>query len=89
MEELVKKSKTEPNKYVQVDDDTVIWGYLDGKQTPIECPCNHARKFEDWIWNHRHIIAPYFRERLAIMKMDLAYEERDLDPELMKKVERS
>lgn len=88
MEELLRKLATQPDKYVQVEYESVSWGYLDGKQTPVDCPCNSARKFEDFIWNHRHIIASYFRARLDATKKDLATEERMLDPALMSEIER-
>lgn len=42
---------------------TPTWGYLVGKQYLHGCPCNEARRYEDFIWSHRHGIIRYLRAR--------------------------
>ena len=72
LEELKKQAEEEPDKYIEVfDDDAASWGHIDGKQFVIGCPCNGARKYEDWILSHRYIIAEYFKYRAQRLKKEL------------------
>ena len=75
LEELREQAKKEPDKYIEVtDDDAASWGYIDGRQFVVGCPCNSARKYEDWILSHRYGIAAYFKNRAQRLKRDLEQE---------------
>lgn len=75
LEELMKQAEKEPDKYIEIfDDDAASWGHIDDKQFVINCPCNGARKYEDWILKHRWIIAEYFKNRAERLKKDLERE---------------
>lgn len=63
-EELLKRAITDPDEYVyhnEYGDDYISWGYLDGLQIVADCPCNRARRYEDWLWRHRYIITSYLK----------------------------
>lgn len=62
LEDLNKRNDEDSDKVIAVDYAVPI-AYLDGKQYVIGCPCNSGRKYEDWIWNHRDLIAEYFNLR--------------------------
>ena len=75
LEELRKQAEKDPDKYIEIhDDDATSWGHIDGKQFVINCPCNSARKYEDWILDHRWVIAEYFKNRAKRLKKDLERE---------------
>jgi hypothetical protein len=63
LEELKAKRDKTPEKYVSFDEDSVAFGYLDGKRAVWGCPCNSARRYEDFIWMNREIIAEYLSAR--------------------------
>lgn len=66
LDDLVAKAKKDPDKYVQDPSyDSVPWGTVDGKQAVIGCPCNGLRRYEDFIWGNRFVIAEYLRNRSA------------------------
>lgn len=62
LEELQLMAKSEPDKYI--DGDFTHWGDIDGKQVVVNCCCNALRKYEDFIWSHRHIIIDYLKDRI-------------------------
>ena len=69
LEELREQAKKEPDKYIEWGDvSSISWGTVDGKQYVLDCPCNGARKYEDWILRHRWIIAEYFKSRATKLK---------------------
>ena len=63
LEKLLEKAKAEPHIYIaHNDDDTIHWGYLNGKQVVYNCcdECNKDMyKYEKFIWNHRFLISKY------------------------------
>lgn len=63
LEELTEQNKQNPDKYIFHNEVSVPWGYLDGKQAVYGCPCNKASRYEDFIWNNRHIIEGYLSAR--------------------------
>ncbi len=64
LEELRAKAKKEPNKYIEDPSyDSIVWGYVDGKQAVIGCPCNEMAKFEKLFWENRYLIARYLKKR--------------------------
>lgn len=64
LEGLREKAKKHPEKYIENGTtDSIRWGYIDGKQAVYDCPCNGARRFEDFIWNHRQMVVSYLTRR--------------------------
>lgn len=64
LEDLRAKAKKDPDRYVEDPGyDSVAWGMVDGKQAVIGCPCNGLRRYEDFIWGNRSVIAAYLRNR--------------------------
>ena len=64
--ELYAKAESDPRRY-RVDplNDSVSVGELAGSIVVYGCPCNGARRYEDFIWSHRRMIARYLKERAA------------------------
>ena len=65
LEDLLKMSEKDPDKFIGCDYDGVSWGTINGKQAVIDCQCNKLRGYEDFIWNHRYMIMDYFRRRMT------------------------
>jgi hypothetical protein len=66
LEELRKLARDPKNKYVEWGDcDSVSYGMLDGRQFVYACPCNASAAYEQFVWNHRHVIADYLKKRAA------------------------
>lgn len=64
LELLRRKMAARPDKYIQhADRDVVSWSKIDGKQFVLDCPCNGARGYEDFIWSNRRMIAGYLTAR--------------------------
>lgn len=75
--ELRAKAEKEPEKYLEdAGSDSLSWGRIDGKQAVIGCPCNGLRRYEDFIWQNRHVIAKYLAARA---KDQLAQAQHDSD----------
>lgn len=62
LEDLQAKQKLYPNKFITLEYEPSL-GNIDGKQAVRECPCNSVRKYEDFIWDNRYLIADYLTER--------------------------
>ena len=76
LEDLRARAKKEPDKYIELcATDSISWGYIDGRQAVYECACNNVVKYENWIWQHRHLIAQYLMRRVKEMKRNLKHEE--------------
>jgi len=67
LEELRDLAAREPERYFEVEDFTQC-GDVDGKQIPLFCPCNGLRRYEDFIWDHREMIAQYLADRAKSMR---------------------
>jgi len=66
VDELRVKAIAEPLKYMEdVENDTVAWGYLDGRQYVWHCPCDSGSRYEAFIWAHRERITTYLKKRAA------------------------
>lgn len=70
LDSYLKKQEAKPEKYIGHDGGICI-GEIDNQQVVWDCPCNRCRRFEDFIWGHRHIIASYLRQR-AELQMEAA-----------------
>ena len=63
LDDLLDKECAAPDLYNGQPYCSIDWGYLNGKQFVAGCPCNLARPYEDFIWQHRDQIAKYFQLR--------------------------
>jgi hypothetical protein len=78
LQALLTKAKAQPEKYHQhADVDMVSWGSIDGKQFVADCPCNGARRLEDFIWQHRRLIASYLAAR-SRAQLDAAKRDKEI-----------
>jgi hypothetical protein len=74
LEGLRANAQKHPGKYIEHNDyDSIDWGYINGKQIVWGCPCNSARQFESWIWNHRYAIAKYLKLRAEGLQLDAKF----------------
>lgn len=62
LEGLIEKAKAEPDRYIG-HDCSVSTMDVSGKEIVMGCPCNSARRFEDWIIAHGEQIAEYLNSR--------------------------
>ena len=60
---LMKLAKQNPDRYVAHQEDSVSWGYLDGKQYVHGCQCNSASRYEIFLVRNRHQIAEFLKAR--------------------------
>lgn len=68
VEKLRRKEKAEPDLYREdAANDSIAWGYLEGRQYVWKCPCSDEKiaKYEQFIWRHRVLIAKYLKRRTA------------------------
>lgn len=66
LEQLRKNAEADPIKYVEDgNSDSISWGTINGKQAVIGCPCNILSNFENFIWQHREIIASFLKAKTA------------------------
>lgn len=79
MEDLKKQSEENPDKYVLSCDDAISWGWMEGKQIVWGCPCNAGKKYEDFIWKHRFVIADYLKYRIDSARKQLEIEKQNVD----------
>lgn len=64
LEELRKKAKEKPEKYIEwPDSSSISHGTIEGKQAVWGCECNGMFKYENFIWTHRYLIAEYLMKR--------------------------
>ena len=79
-EKLRQQAQQTPDLFIAVD--SVHSGHIDGKEAVLGCPCNALRKYEDFIWGNRHVIAKYVAKR-AKEAAEAAYQDEieaeDLD----------
>ena len=74
LDDLRSRALQSPDKYIEHGDcDYISWGYLEGKQIVWGCPCNRARLYERWIWNHRYTIASYLKSRADELSMEAKF----------------
>lgn len=77
LEELRKRAREEPEKCMGWDYDSISWGYLAGQRYVPGCPCEpeKAEKYENFIWENRHQISRYLKERTKSIAMAAALDE--------------
>lgn len=80
LEDLRTNAQRNPGEYIEHNDyDSIDWGYINGKQIVWGCPCNSARRFEQWIWSHRYAIAKYLRLRAEQAGMEARFAQEVAD----------
>jgi hypothetical protein len=72
LETLRDNALKEPDRYIAMC--RVESGCLGGKEVVVNCPCNYLKKYEDFIWSHRRIIARYVAKR-AKDRAEVAFED--------------
>ena len=68
-EELLKGVIAEPNRYVALDY-SVGTMTIDGNEWVMGCPCNGARRFQDFVDGHARQIAEYLNAKAKQLKQD-------------------
>lgn len=67
LEKYRKLARDPKNKYVEwADVDAISGGYIDGRYFVYDCDCKKVAAYEHFIWNNRHGIAAYLKERAKI-----------------------
>lgn len=66
---MLKDCLEEQRKYpegvvIDYENDFIEAKDIDGRTFVVDCPCNGLRKYEEWIWNNRHIIRDYLKLRV-------------------------
>ena len=80
LESLRAKAAENPDKYMEDATVSMIsWGYIDNQQVVHGCPCNIARRYEDWIWQHRCLITSYMKNRIRSQKREAEWEENGME----------
>lgn len=62
LEELKQQEKDQPDLFKE-QDGGVSFCRIEGLQYIMGCPCNGPRRYEDWIWGNRWMIAEYLKTR--------------------------
>jgi hypothetical protein len=70
LEELLEKSRKEPDKYIDWGSITIGWGHIGGKQYVVGCKCNGVEKLEKFVWSHRFLIIKYYIEKAKKKKKE-------------------
>jgi hypothetical protein len=63
LEELERKAKENPEKYIQWNYDGVSLGRIDGRKFIMGHECPALGKYEAFIWRYRFQIAEYLQKR--------------------------
>lgn len=74
-ERLQKLAEEKPDEYFGWDG-SIGSGEIDGRIFVEGCPCNAIRRHEDFIWDHRSLIASYLKTRA---RQELTEAKQQLD----------
>ena len=69
-EELRALAEKDSKKYIMCDY-TIRFGCLDGKTFVESCECGELRRYEDWIWERRHLILSYLTAKYEVQKKEI------------------
>lgn len=61
----------DPDAYVAVNGHTVHYVHIDNATVPDDCPCNGLTKYENFMWNSRHIWSSYMMARKLALQAEL------------------
>lgn len=76
-EALLAEQEKAPDGYISHDYSSVGVGYISGVQYVHGCPCNQARKYEEFIWDHKAKIVDYL-EKMSKAVLEEAQRDKDL-----------
>lgn len=75
LEGLREKAVKNPEMYLEYSEyDSISYGHIAGNQAVIPCDCNHLRKYENFIWEHRGLIIQYLIKRTEQERKDAEME---------------
>lgn len=77
-EELFRLEAKYPDRYVSHNYDSVTVGDLAGTWFVWDCPCNQGRRYENFVWDYRHQILRYIRERSAEISRDAKHDATEV-----------
>ena len=73
---LRKMAKEKPDWYIEHGNvDSIAYGYLNGKQIVLDCPCNAGLRYELFIKSHAQMISEYLN---AVAQVELEKVTRDV-----------
>jgi hypothetical protein len=88
LEGLRAKAKENPDLYMEMGDEFTSTGDIAGSVYAVDCRCNGLRKYEDFIWSHRHMILTYLCAMTKEHMTDAASELRTLTAKAVKMLTR-
>lgn len=66
LESLMQMAEKQPDKYIHhPEDDCISTGEINGIPFVSHCQCNNLSRYEDFIWNERHLIIAYLTRRTS------------------------
>lgn len=77
LERLRENAVKDPDKYLAMD--RVESGRMNGKEVVVNCPCNFLKKYEDFIWAYRHVIAKYIAVRAKQQAEEAYHDEAEAE----------
>lgn len=79
LEDLKVRAEKNPELYIgYYDGSSVYTTRIGGEILVVGCLCNRLRRYEDFIWHHRYIIAKYLTKRNARESAQAASDEKDI-----------
>lgn len=63
LEQMLEKERENPGQVMGWDCTSIGRGTIDGQEFAECCPCREIRRYEDWVWEHRHEILNYVLTR--------------------------
>lgn len=81
LEGLREKALKNPEMYFEYPEyDSISYGHIAGNQAVVPCDCNHLRKYENFIWEHRGLITQYLIKRTEQERKDAEMEAQQTAP---------
>lgn len=84
LDDLKAKQQVKPDNYIQVEDQSVSVGQIDGKTFVWQCDkCEVVKRIERWVINHRWTLCRFLKSRAKEIAADAEMElslVKELDP---------
>lgn len=64
LEDLIKKSEEDPDKYIASEYDSIKTIHINGQQLVVDCKCGTIEKIEKGVWSNRDWIMKYIQSML-------------------------
>ncbi len=78
--DLRKKAEAEPTKYIEdSSNDSVRWGYLDGRQAVWNCCGETLARYERWLISHQQKIVDFYKAFASRLRAEASHSERMID----------